>query len=924
MTKVSELFVMPKDMPNKILLYKHLKTIEKYPNKLNERDIKMTNFKNLILSLEDSVISDNNTKNLFNSSNELEIIESELANIDPRFQIYYEKIKDFILKGQTPIINEQEKNVISKRKELITKRNKLVKLLDTNDRKKFYEDFIDSSKQIFYDTEDIVDSVLKGNAVSAALNALVLTEKLKSTKAMIETSKVSGFLKIVEGIGDGIGFAITGTISSYSLIIDGINYLDTKKTGEKHISLTKGIWEIAQDNIAIDNVKKLNDSFFNNTKAGENTNENSYLKYDSNGSLTIQTGAKFSGEVALSTLSGGILTPILFGTEALGESAQVEYQKEDRKIITARMGIETASGIFKGIMYNRIATNFIKLEQLGVEQSVSTVIKNAKASVSREGFEGILRHAFWSKDAGIDALFTAGQKGAEAYVEYDETGSVNWTNLALSTVTEFFTGRLSDTALGIASSDNWTYDTYRRKFSLFEKNKDIKSMFEFISNIPDSDKNYLSKGTIISRAEGFFEYDRDFDLIKTKYGKPVFEDINYVTFMTDKNILLTIPKICDMTKQKNLPSYVLSIYDEIIPEMKSSIKRILVRDISNPGDSFNAKKYNIPKFKSAASAGGGNISLWGIERKYSFSNLVNIMNHETAHNFEESYYNIAEKDISLTDLWINARKNDEIVSGKSSPTDYGLANPREDFAESIGLLSVLPEYIRRDFPNRYKILTEYLGLSVPTDSLYDLSMVEEGFFGEKILKTKTSDLKFMSDDAKGRKAKPVTEKNLDYINLKNTVAKNTMTTEDDCKYFNKMFQYGTTPEQQLINSTGKPMYKNFEFAIFNKYKLDQSKGTLKESATNINKKLDEFSKGIFEGGKIFRNEENTITGKLIPREGYTYWEYDVAAPSNNGRNRTRLLRCEETGEIWLTGDHYGTISKLWDNFRFNVDEIKKE
>jgi hypothetical protein len=41
-------------------------------------------------------------------------------------------------------------------------------------------------------------------------------------------------------------------------------------------------------------------------------------------------------------------------------------------------------------------------------------------------------------------------------------------------------------------------------------------MFEFISNIPDSDKNYLSKGTIISRAEGFFEYDRDFDLILSK------------------------------------------------------------------------------------------------------------------------------------------------------------------------------------------------------------------------------------------------------------------------------------------------------------------------------------------------------------------------------------------------------------------------
>jgi hypothetical protein len=51
MTKVSELFVMPKDMPNKILLYKHLKTIEKYPNKLNERDIKMTNFKSSELSM---------------------------------------------------------------------------------------------------------------------------------------------------------------------------------------------------------------------------------------------------------------------------------------------------------------------------------------------------------------------------------------------------------------------------------------------------------------------------------------------------------------------------------------------------------------------------------------------------------------------------------------------------------------------------------------------------------------------------------------------------------------------------------------------------------------------------------------------------------------------------------------------------------
>ncbi len=159
----------------------------------------------------------------------------------------------------------------------------------------------------------------------------------------------------------------------------------------------------------------------------------------------------------------------------------------------------------------------------------------------------------------------------------------------------------------------------------------------------------------------------------------------------------------------------------------------------NPADAHWAKEYNIPNFRSAATAANGNISLWS---RTTYPNLdVGLIRHETGHNIDDA---IGRKSSGAeSQAWADANAADAATTryillnttvpghqinefpraGKNYPhgvTEYGKSSPLEDFAESVRLYQSgpvadghpadlnMPEvkdvYFREIFPNRAAIL----------------------------------------------------------------------------------------------------------------------------------------------------------------------------------------------------------------------------
>jgi hypothetical protein len=154
----------------------------------------------------------------------------------------------------------------------------------------------------------------------------------------------------------------------------------------------------------------------------------------------------------------------------------------------------------------------------------------------------------------------------------------------------------------------------------------------------------------------------------------------------------------------------------------------------NPADEYWRAKFNNPGHVSAASAGGGHITLWG----FGPSNrvVVDTLRHETGHNLDDLIGRKAAGSDShewaaagAADTRIAARVKDlddyrglgEVEPGRGYPngvTQYGRSSVQEDFAESVELYQrgriangrltakaeVGPVYFRDLYPARAKIL----------------------------------------------------------------------------------------------------------------------------------------------------------------------------------------------------------------------------
>lgn len=181
------------------------------------------------------------------------------------------------------------------------------------------------------------------------------------------------------------------------------------------------------------------------------------------------------------------------------------------------------------------------------------------------------------------------------------------------------------------------------------------------------------------------------------------------------------------------------------PGAQAVNKHYVVASGPNPYDAYWAQKYNMPDFKSSATAGNGTLTFWNYSPAKGFDRHT--FEHETGHNLDTHIgrsslgadspewaaagradaawsSRIAQMEATHPDLVLNGSTLGVTDARKPYPvgvTDYGRSSPLEDFAESNMLYAsrvpiargVIPgEAVARDltfrdiYPNRATILDQ--------------------------------------------------------------------------------------------------------------------------------------------------------------------------------------------------------------------------
>ena len=215
----------------------------------------------------------------------------------------------------------------------------------------------------------------------------------------------------------------------------------------------------------------------------------------------------------------------------------------------------------------------------------------------------------------------------------------------------------------------------------------------------------------VSSTQVFEDYrsmDTSIPSVKTNKTNGV-KSVRYVMNKKGYNIHITIPNSVRPGHHKRILLELAKIYSTLPPHMIHGITKGYQFDPgSNPDDPYWANKFNIPDFKSAASAGSNRVVTFYNGSKYFVRNKVSAKRtvaHEICHMVDRAssgYY---------SSEWSKAIKLDG-----NSVTWYGDKSVHEDMAELCEEISDL-KYLNPDpnalaelqkkHPNRFRVFNKY-------------------------------------------------------------------------------------------------------------------------------------------------------------------------------------------------------------------------
>ena len=234
--------------------------------------------------------------------------------------------------------------------------------------------------------------------------------------------------------------------------------------------------------------------------------------------------------------------------------------------------------------------------------------------------------------------------------------------------------------------------------NMFAQKDNLLTVYEHLCDW-SFDKNQAEQ--LINRAWTRISKERGFDVFRI--------NVNGI------NINVNIQKNIDFTYQDMSLEKIQRELGKIPKYLIASLKNVYVYDMVDHDELKNAITYKVPNSFVVASANSENMNFFPKKGEHD----MHVIYHELAHVYDRNYGEVwgAYGDrISNSSIWKKAEKADKATSNIFGVSDYAnkTKSSSEDFAESVAFYYTNPQVLLK-FPNRLKVLQEYLTLSENID-----------------------------------------------------------------------------------------------------------------------------------------------------------------------------------------------------------------
>lgn len=169
-------------------------------------------------------------------------------------------------------------------------------------------------------------------------------------------------------------------------------------------------------------------------------------------------------------------------------------------------------------------------------------------------------------------------------------------------------------------------------------------------------------------------------------------------YTTSDGIDVIFPQGMSAADQSMTPEKAIELLERVPTDIRRNMQRkVFFVDYENPQDAFWRKRYR--SFTRSYATGGDEITFY----KYSGHDddyVVRTYCHEAGH-----YIDKVNGDVSRTQAWRRAMRDDRRASGKESPTQYGENSNQEDFAESVACWATNRMAFEVEFKHRADIIS---------------------------------------------------------------------------------------------------------------------------------------------------------------------------------------------------------------------------
>ena len=200
-------------------------------------------------------------------------------------------------------------------------------LMDYSTWEKGWRDIKEAGKALVGEGADVFDAVKEGDWKGAWQELNEFNSQLAATGAVVAESATSGVLKIGEWIDDGATIVGATIASIPTVAIDFVAGTD----------LTGQMWDATMDDVARDKIGEAREWFYEGTPIGQYINDNSALKWDSDGAQIIMDTTTKAGEVVIAggvtVATGGAAAPLVAAglgfLEGTGQEAERRFNLTD-------------------------------------------------------------------------------------------------------------------------------------------------------------------------------------------------------------------------------------------------------------------------------------------------------------------------------------------------------------------------------------------------------------------------------------------------------------------------------------------------------------------------------------------------------------------------------------------------------------------